>query len=413
MKEITIVYASDENFLLQTYVSIYSVLKERETQYYINFVVLVPSGTRQQNYHAKWSFDNFSIAFEEINNNMFGDLEMKIAHITKPTYYRLLIPEILEKLDKCIYLDGDTVCCSDILELYEEQVDDYYIGGCMGELLNWNVDFANDIAARLDVPSGEGYINAGVLLMNLNKLREISRQLKSESHNNYQSQDQDVINKCCYGKIKILHPKYNLYSWTENMFKKNMVFRYSRRNMEEAMNNPYIIHYANEYTKPWRNNKCILYDLWWELAEQALPCEAVFELRQLTLNNMNEYSDDILFDKVKSAKKIVIFGFSKVGFEFEEMVIEKFGKEKILCFCDNDENKIGKIKDGLNVYPINAVRKDLVDNLIVITSQRYGKEIKRQLFEMGIKGEQFAEYRKKRDSYYISLREVDEIHKII
>ena len=312
MKEITIVYASDEIFLLQTYVSIYSVLKERKTQYYINFVILVPIGTRQYKFDVEWNFVNYSIVFEEINDNIFGDLEMKIAHITKPTYYRLLIPEIFRNLDKCIYLDGDTICCSDILELYEEQVDDYYIGGCMGELLNWNADFAKNIAARLDVPSGERYINAGVLLMNLNELRKISRQLISESHKNYQTQDQDVINKCCYGKIKFLHPKYNLYSWTENMFKKNMVFRYNERDMEEAIHNPCIIHYANEYTKPWRNNKCILYDFWWKLAEHALPCEAVCELRQLTLNNMNEYSDDILFDKVKSANKIIIFGFSKV-----------------------------------------------------------------------------------------------------
>lgn len=405
MKNVTIVYASDEKFLLQTYVSIYSVLKARKAKYYINFVILVPVGTKNCEYNTRWTFSDYSIVFEEIADSLFDDLQMTITHITKPTYYRLLIPEILKSLDKCIYLDGDTICCSDIIQLYEEQIEDNYIGGCMGELLDWSVDSASRFADELDVSNGEEYINAGVLLMNLTKLREISNELLSESRKNYRLQDQDVINKCCYGKIKILHPRYNLYSWTRNMYRRNMTFRYNRNDIKEAMNNPCIIHYANEYTKPWRNDKCILHDLWWNHAERALPQENIIQLKRITLENLNNYTneDDILFAKVKNAKKIIIFGFSKAGFEFADTICLKYGKEKIQYFCDNDKTKWKEVKNGYSV----CKPQDLIglpeDFLIVVTSQGYWKAIQAQLLEMGIPQDHIVIYRRKKENYYLSL----------
>ena len=134
--KITIIYASDEDFLPQTYVSIYSVLKARQCKCWFDFYILVPAGTNKMFYDKQWDFLDYEIHYVEIDNNLFSDEEMRIAHITKPTYYRLLIPRLFPDVDKCIYLDGDTICKSDIIELYEEDIENYYLGGCKWETMN-------------------------------------------------------------------------------------------------------------------------------------------------------------------------------------------------------------------------------------------------------------------------------------
>ena len=64
MKEIIpIVYASDENFLLQTYVSIYSVLANRKNDYYLKFFIFVPENCQIFRYDTAWSYDRYSIEY--------------------------------------------------------------------------------------------------------------------------------------------------------------------------------------------------------------------------------------------------------------------------------------------------------------------------------------------------------------
>ena len=64
---------------------------------------------------------------------------------------------------------------------------------------------------RLHLPSMRKYLNAGVLLINLKQIREdnMTKKFIELSKKNYLSQDQDVLNVACYGKIITLHPKYN------------------------------------------------------------------------------------------------------------------------------------------------------------------------------------------------------------
>lgn len=405
MKTIDIVYACDENFLPQTFVSIYSILVSREKKYFIVFHILVPHNVTKVYYDKQWELDNYEIRFREVDDSCFASVKLFITHITKPTYYRLLIPQLFPNIEKCIYIDGDTLCFSDICELYDETIGDNYIGGCLGELLNWGEEQAQKNKERLNIALGDDYINAGVLLMNLPKLRVIENELIDECKNNYLQQDQDVINKCCYGKIKLLHPRYNLYSWTKNMYAKGMTFRYEMELIKDAIERPCILHFANEYTKPWRNNKCLYYDEWWEIAERVLPLEIVNRLKDEMYKIIQESSEDVLMNKISEASKIILFGYQKIGSEFKNAVIERFGIEKIFGISDNDSDKWNKCLDGLYVYEPRALNTFPDDNLVVITSQRYSTEIRKSLIEMGIKENRIAIYKKKKDSYYMSLNE--------
>jgi lipopolysaccharide biosynthesis glycosyltransferase len=403
--KVIIVYACDEKFLMQTYVSMYSVLDARKRNYSLIFYVLVPRGTRTFEYGEKWGFANFAIRYIEIDDKLFETEEMKITYITKATYYRLLVPMLFSDVDKCIYLDGDTICCSDIIELYEEDLGNYYIGGCRSVSIDWGEDVSNAIAERLDISSGDDYINAGVLLMNPMELKKLQDVLLIESTKGYLVQDQDVINKCCYGKIKILHMKYNVYSMAYNLWKKNKVIRYTEGVVKSALDAPCIVHFANEYAKPWRNDKCILYEKWWGIAERALPRKKFLELKNEEYKNVEKFSDKRLFERIERAENIIIFGFSKIGFEFESIICKKYGNEKIKCFCDNDVEKWGKEKDGYNVCRPEELINLRDGCFVVIVSQRYWKVIEEQLVDMGVNSDYIGIYRKKNEGYYLCLDE--------
>ncbi len=90
-------------------------------------------------------------------------------NITIVSYYRLLAPTHLPKeIDKVLYLDVDTIVCQDLSELYNSDIDGYGIGA----VLDNSYYAALDYYERLGYSPSLGYINSGVLLMNLKYWRE-------------------------------------------------------------------------------------------------------------------------------------------------------------------------------------------------------------------------------------------------
>ena len=115
---------------------------------------------------------------------------------TPYTLLRLMIDQTPQIGDKAIYLDIDTMSCSDIKQLYEQDVEDYDFLACK--------DYMGRFWIR---PS---YCNAGVLLMNIKHMKESQlfekcRKLVYEKKLYFS--DQTALNK--YGKKKHLPFKFN------------------------------------------------------------------------------------------------------------------------------------------------------------------------------------------------------------
>ncbi len=77
---------------------------------------------------------------------------------TPYTLLRLLLDFIPNVPDKMIYLDIDTMCCSDIQQLFEVDVENYDVG------------MVKDYMGKFWIRSS--YCNAGVLLMNIKNMKE-------------------------------------------------------------------------------------------------------------------------------------------------------------------------------------------------------------------------------------------------
>ena len=204
--QMNIVYALDDGYKLYTAVSIYSLLsnKNKESVYKIH---ILHHPDLDIHYFDKLQ-EYFNIQFNFVN---MGDTSKDLyisRHIKIPAYYRLFICDVLPDLDRCIYLDGDTIILKDLSELYNTDLGDNIIGGVY--------DLCGGIGKhRENHPLNEPkkYINSGVLLINLNRYKNESTILieYAKNHECYYH-DQDVINYVLENKITLLPLKYNFYN---------------------------------------------------------------------------------------------------------------------------------------------------------------------------------------------------------
>lgn len=266
-KYIPIVYASDNNYAKYTSVSIQSILENSAQRNFLIFYILIDDEFSERNkelltnqvekYGHNIVFVNMKDAYKEEN--------LKIAHISHHTYYRLQLPKILGYLNKLIYIDGDTIVLGDIGDLFDFDIKDSYFGGVKAPAFD-NKKHQN----RLGIDTSK-YINAGVLLVNNRLLIKDKVQKKFEEllNNSYDCQDQDIINVAGFGKITLLPIKYNLMTKYQNTFSRFISEgKIDKSEFGEAIKYPLIIHYADKI-KPWNDKTSWLAAHYWEYAEKS------------------------------------------------------------------------------------------------------------------------------------------------
>lgn len=135
------------------------------------------------------------------------------------TLYRLFIPNLLD-MDRLIYLDCDVVVNLDIRELWETDLEGRCLGGVPDRICGKS-SFSHDaLCAKFNGCPIESYINAGVLLMDLNRIREwgnlTERALAWFSRHKHSAiyADQDALNAFFTNSIKLIAPKFNYFSFS-------------------------------------------------------------------------------------------------------------------------------------------------------------------------------------------------------
>lgn len=169
---------------------------------------------------------------------------------------RLLLDRFLPgEIDRVLYLDGDTINISSLKEVWDTDMNDKVIGACIEATVNKK---QRVYLGMKNIP----YVNAGVLLINLDKWRQekIGKRILEFYKNNEGklfANDQDAINGALKNEIYYLSPKYNFYNiywfYPYKILKKIMdnTFYYSKDIVEDAIKSPAIIHYLGE-ERPWR-----------------------------------------------------------------------------------------------------------------------------------------------------------------
>ena len=252
--------------------------------------MLVPNKISKSNVNKILSIADKYICYIDfifMNEKIFKYIKIKIPHITLPTYYRLLIGDLLpNEIDKCIYLDVDICVCKDLSELFNIDIKDNYIAGVVSPGYYF---YENKNCKRLNLSSMKQYLNAGMLLMNLKKIRKdnMTKKFIELSKRNFDSQDQDVLNVACYGKILTLPPKYN--TQVLKLKENNPLLRklYKKKDIIEAINAPHIIHYSNK-RKPWNSLEIYMEKYWWDIAKQTPYSNIFFKRDNIYKNKLKQ-----------------------------------------------------------------------------------------------------------------------------
>lgn len=160
---------------------------------------------------------------------------------------RAVLYKEFPKLDRILALDVDTLINDDISSLWDVDLgDDYYLAAVREPARSWRDDI---------------YVNIGVALYNLEKLRDGmgDEVVKALNEGNYTYLEQDVFNQKCKGKILEIGSEYNATNYTE------------------PTNHPKIVHYAGMKHEDWR--KMPLVDHYYNV-----PWKDIFEYRKRTYN---------------------------------------------------------------------------------------------------------------------------------
>jgi len=173
---------------------------------------------------------------------------------TPGTLLRLYLPELLPNLNKIIYFDCDVVVNTNVDELWQSQLGDNYLAACLDSSIPDFEKKRKKYYSKMGINYNE-YFCAGVLVLNLDKLRDPTRPFTktvfSYFHKNQDLRflDQDLLNWYCQGNYLHLAEKTNIYTLRDDAI---------------DFADDCIIHYATKNSKPWIRYSGEIDDYYWK-----------------------------------------------------------------------------------------------------------------------------------------------------
>lgn len=190
-----------------------------------------------------------TIEFHEIADSAVAGLP-STTQFTSAMWYRLFLPDLLPRVDRVLYLDADTIAVDAIAPLWEIDLSDHWLGAVT------NVFQHNHLhrPQQLGLAGPEVYFNSGVLLMNLDKMRQdgcTQAMLDyARSHPEIEWPDQDTLNVVLGSRRLTLHPRWNFMN-SMAIFD-HAADAFGPGELDEARTSPAIRHYEGPaQNKPW------------------------------------------------------------------------------------------------------------------------------------------------------------------
>ena len=278
--EIPVVFAANQSYVPVLYVCIKSLTEclnpARQYHLYVFHTDLMEE--HRQIFRKGFTAKNIRIDFVDVGVYITGYSLKAKEHITKETFYRFLILDILKDCPKAVYLDADLIVQRDIAQLYDEELGECLLGAVTdpdfaGQCNGANIDTKRYCKEVLKLKDPFGYIQAGVLVLNiseLNKTTSAEALMQMAGCSDYMYSDQDILNIICQGRIKKLDMAWNVMTCSRGSRAEiiqaapaDILYKY-----EQSRKEPYIIHYAGG-SKPWKNLEGDMAGEFWRTARQT------------------------------------------------------------------------------------------------------------------------------------------------
>ncbi len=274
---INIAYSSSEYYFKPSLVSIYSLLKNTDTEVHLFFLSSrVSEGNKHlleylvKRFNAKLSIIEVDSALIEFACR----LNLPLMRGNYSTYARILLAEILPDIDQIFLIDSDTLIAGDIGGICE------YVN--TGKIIYSVRDYViSNIHSRhedLDLRS-RSYFNMGVVYIDLKAWRSagLTELLKTNflKESKLKIADQSIVNRYLADFIGELPLKYNFYTYFHSSMshakfaaQNNNTTFCDEKEFAEAKRYPVIIHFIGTwYERPWfkenLSNQAALYLKYW------------------------------------------------------------------------------------------------------------------------------------------------------
>ena len=357
--KINVCFSSDNNYALYLGVAIKSLAINSSPDLKYNIFVLTEDLTKGNVDKIKSTLtghDNISLKVINVANYLSDEIKKRMylnLYLTLPTYYRILLPEIFEKYDKMLYLDSDIIILGDVADLYNIDMSNSALGAAndtgiyklLYEAQNRKDDaFNNYLTNILKLTKPYEYFQAGVLLMNLEKLRKVDffekfMQVLAEVKKP-RFHDQDIMNAVCqrYNMTRYVIPiSWNL-EW-HIKFSPNIANELPMqfiKEYEEGYKNLKIVHYTI-IRKPWDEPDRELASYFWHYARQtSFYEELLWRLQIVTASRVVSLPKELRKIKIKYLSYCIL---SKLTFG---KIRNKFKKKQ-----NRSRDKIRKAKEFL------------------------------------------------------------------
>lgn len=273
---INVCLACDDIYVKHASVVIASILINASPCDNLNFYIL-DGGISDQNIaniEKLKSIKLCNIHIIKVNDSLFDDYKQVKTHkyISVATYYRLKLPTLLPNVDKTLYLDCDFVVNTSLNSLYNIDLDNKPIAGVL------------DVKKSM-VDKNPTYINAGMLLIDIKKMKELDLENKflkwtQKNVNDITCGDQEIINEVCKGQIKLIDDEWNVQS-----------SNFTNRSC--YTNKPKGIHFISK-KKPWHFGSYSYHKSYYFKYLQLTPW-ALKGVRKILWNQINEIASLLFY----------------------------------------------------------------------------------------------------------------------
>ena len=286
---VSVVTATNQLFVPYLGVMLQSLVDHSNSMRTYDIIVLhteLNATDKKQLCKVSEGFSNISVRFADVSSVMKHENLSVHEHLSVETYYRYFIPMLLPDYAKVLWLDADILIKRDVAELYDLDITESclaashdldFIGGYKSDV--YVKKYADE---RMNLKQPLSYFQAGVMLLNLSKIRELYSArdfLKKTKEFNWRMMDQDVLNMLFEGSVETLPQKWNVVmNWERYGRSRFDIMRQAPIRLWneylEARKNPAIIHYAGS-EKPWKVPDGDFSSEFWDCARKSPFYESV------------------------------------------------------------------------------------------------------------------------------------------
>ena len=238
-----------------------SIKKNKKEDTKIVYYLFVPEVSVEYftEYLSRLNSDSFHIWVKDVDGFFKNKVDPRGTIRNHLYYAKCLFPQVFADLDKILFLDVDMVSVGPGIEdLWNEPVEDYWVGACLDPTWQYCAYFRHDI-----VNTGtDHYFNAGMMLMNLKQLRvdgkdaELAYWCLNWDSNKLLCHcfDQTLLNYLLKDKVKLLNTKYNNSVLASLGIAKASYTRYMKEqgydNPLDSLKDAVLVHFCGS-KKPW------------------------------------------------------------------------------------------------------------------------------------------------------------------